>query len=208
MEERRIKLRRHIQAARAWLLQADKSLERNNDVQGDLKLMLAKAELAQTRTSYRSLIKKILPPLTALMIAGAFFMDGEPPAPEAIPISPPPSIETVEQTPPIQPDAVVEIPAIEESIVEPIIEPIIEPIVPIEEPIFEQASEPIEEVYPEENYSATYEPIVEEYNEPEYYDPPAVRPIEETYVPEAAAVVPDEDMQRLMLDAGQILRAK
>ncbi len=37
--------RARIQAARDWLGQADASLDRNEDVQGDLKLMLAKAEL-------------------------------------------------------------------------------------------------------------------------------------------------------------------
>ena len=37
--------RARIQAARDWLGQADASLDRKEDVQGDLKLMLAKAEL-------------------------------------------------------------------------------------------------------------------------------------------------------------------
>jgi len=37
--------RARIQAAREWLGQADDSLERSDEMQGDLKLMLAKAEL-------------------------------------------------------------------------------------------------------------------------------------------------------------------
>ena len=85
MEERRVKLRRHIQAARAWLLQADKSLEREQDVQGDLKLMLAKAELAQTRESHRSWIKKFFPPLTAFIIAGAVMLSDQPVASDVTP---------------------------------------------------------------------------------------------------------------------------
>ena len=36
----------HIRAAREWLGRAEASLAQKNDVQGDLKLMLAKAELA------------------------------------------------------------------------------------------------------------------------------------------------------------------
>ena len=36
----------HIRAAREWLGRAEDSLAQENDVQGDLKLMLAKAELA------------------------------------------------------------------------------------------------------------------------------------------------------------------
>jgi len=36
----------HIRAARDWLGRAEDSLSQKNDVQGDLKLMLAKAELA------------------------------------------------------------------------------------------------------------------------------------------------------------------
>ena len=45
MEEKRKNLRRHIKAATDWLQQADKSIEQEDDVKGDLKLMLAKAEL-------------------------------------------------------------------------------------------------------------------------------------------------------------------
>ena len=220
MEDRRIKLRRHIQAARAWLLQADKSLEHRNDVQGDLKLMLAKAELAQTKTSYFSLMKKILPPVTALLIAGAFFFNDEPPAPTIE--TQPPSIEISEPTSEnsmsmldlpsnVLPDAVVSMPSAdaprevpsEISIDDPIAEPIDEPIEIQLEPAFE---EPIEETYAE-TYAPTYEPIVEEYRETEYHEPIAPSLLEEeAYVSEVA--VPNEAMQQLMSDAGQILRAK
>ena len=44
----------HIRAARDWLGKAEDSLAQENDVQGDLKLMLAKAELAQVGQSHRS----------------------------------------------------------------------------------------------------------------------------------------------------------
>lgn len=44
----------HIRAARDWLGRAEDSLAREDDVQGDLKLMLAKAELAHVGQSSRS----------------------------------------------------------------------------------------------------------------------------------------------------------
>ncbi|SHK59757.1 hypothetical protein SAMN05216582_1097 [Selenomonas ruminantium] len=46
--------RNHIRAARDWLGKAEDSLAREKDVQGDLKLMLAKAELAQMDPSPQS----------------------------------------------------------------------------------------------------------------------------------------------------------
>ncbi len=215
MEERRIKLRRHIQAARAWLLQADKSLERENDVQGDLKLMLARAELAQTRSSRRAWAKKILPALTALTIAGAVLLSDDPvasdeelPPPLQTAIVEPTLIEQPLIEPPvlkppseIRPDELMMLPPdpppaepIEEPIEEPIVEPTYEapiyeePIEPIDEPVTEYEAPPIE------YYEPTYEPTYEEptYEAPKY----------------EAAVVPNEDIQQLMLDAGQILRAK
>ena len=44
----------HIRAAQDWLGRADDSLSQKNDVQGDLKLMLAKAELAHVGNCPRS----------------------------------------------------------------------------------------------------------------------------------------------------------
>ncbi|MBQ9479978.1 MAG: hypothetical protein IJ668_03865 [Selenomonadaceae bacterium] len=216
MEERRIKLRRHIQAARAWLLQADKSLERENDVQGDLKLMLAKAELAQTRASHRSWIKKVIPPLTALMIAGAVVLSDRTADSNEV-TSVPPIIQTVEQqseseislldqTPTLQPDTLVEVPAPEPTIDQ--FEPTYEAIEyePIEEPIDEPPYDPIE--YSAAAYEPIEEPIEYESVSAPVYEPTYEEPTyEPTYEPMSAAV-PNEDMQQLMLDAGQILRAK
>ena len=44
----------HIRAAREWLGRAEDSLAHDDDVQGDLKLMLARAELARVGQSPRS----------------------------------------------------------------------------------------------------------------------------------------------------------
>ena len=43
MGDKRKRLRLHIKAAKEWLGQAEDSLEKERDIQGDLKLMLAKA---------------------------------------------------------------------------------------------------------------------------------------------------------------------
>ena len=53
MSDRRKTQKNHIRAARDWLGQAEHSLDRENDVQGDLKLMLAKAELSRVQASPR-----------------------------------------------------------------------------------------------------------------------------------------------------------
>lgn len=43
------KIRQHITAAKGWLSQAEDSLAQENDIQGDLKLMLAQAELKRAQ---------------------------------------------------------------------------------------------------------------------------------------------------------------
>lgn len=43
------KIRQHITAAKGWLSRAEDSLEQENDIQGDLKLMLAQAELRRAQ---------------------------------------------------------------------------------------------------------------------------------------------------------------
>lgn len=47
MRDRNQKQRRHIRAAREWLGEAEHSLAENHRVRGELKVMLAKAELAR-----------------------------------------------------------------------------------------------------------------------------------------------------------------
>lgn len=43
------RLKRHISAAKEWLGRAEKSLDQNNEVKGDLNLMLAQAELQRAK---------------------------------------------------------------------------------------------------------------------------------------------------------------
>ena len=74
MSDRRKTQKNHIRAARDWLGQAEHSLDRENDVQGDLKLMLAKAELSRVQASPRGNRLKcwglrFIPAVVALAIA-------------------------------------------------------------------------------------------------------------------------------------------
>ena len=81
MTDRRKTQKNHIRAARDWLGEAEHSLEHENDIQGDLKLMLARAELSQVPDSHRSAKLKcwglrLLPLLAAMMLvlAGMWLM--------------------------------------------------------------------------------------------------------------------------------------
>ncbi len=76
-------VRRHIAAAKGWLNKADDSLEQENDIQGDLKLMLAHAELqrAQEKNAQRLYVrwfKRLAPPVVAclLALAGILYVQG------------------------------------------------------------------------------------------------------------------------------------
>lgn len=75
MKDRNQKQRRHIRAARQWLGEAEHSLAENHRVRGELKVMLAKAELARVEgTPGHRFVKKwsmrLLPALVALVITG------------------------------------------------------------------------------------------------------------------------------------------
>lgn len=70
--------KKHIRAAREWLGKAETSLDKHEDIQGDLKLMLAKAELSHVSEAGAAkkcnmLVKKILPALVAMLITVAGF---------------------------------------------------------------------------------------------------------------------------------------
>ena len=82
MKERNQKQRRHIRAARQWLGEAEHSLAENHRVRGELKVMLAKAELARVEgTPGHRFVKKwsmrILPALPAIFQAGGAYAPAE-----------------------------------------------------------------------------------------------------------------------------------
>ena len=75
MKDRNQKQRRYIRAARQWLGEAETSLAENHRVRGELKVMLAKAELARVEgTPGHRFVKRwsmrLMPALVALVIAG------------------------------------------------------------------------------------------------------------------------------------------
>ena len=51
MAKNRNTFRQHIRAAREWLGRAENSLDKENDIRGDLNLMLAQAELQRAKES-------------------------------------------------------------------------------------------------------------------------------------------------------------
>ncbi|MBE6074414.1 MAG: hypothetical protein E7202_07780 [Selenomonas ruminantium] len=81
MADRRKTQKNHIRAARDWLGEAEHSLEHENDIQGDLKLMLARAELSQVQDSPRCAwlkcwARRLLPPVVAVLLVTAGLMAG------------------------------------------------------------------------------------------------------------------------------------
>ena len=78
MGDTRKKETHHIEAAREWLDGAKVSFERENDVRGDLRVMLAKAELAHVGASEKTRRLKrgamhVLPAIVAAATAAVIF---------------------------------------------------------------------------------------------------------------------------------------
>ena len=88
------RVRNHIAAAKGWLNQAEESLERENDIRGDLNLMLAQAELrsAQEKQPQKRWLlwgRRLLPLVAALCVAAGYVAYLRPvpslPAPPPVP---------------------------------------------------------------------------------------------------------------------------
>ena len=73
MESEREERKRSIRAARDWLAGAEDALAGADDVSGDLKLMLARAELACTTSTRRARLRRrariLLPALALVALA-------------------------------------------------------------------------------------------------------------------------------------------
>lgn len=86
MESEREERKRSIRAARDWLAGAEDALAGADDVSGDLKLMLARAELACTTSTRRARLRRrarILLPglaLVALALWGLWYVQVQEPA--------------------------------------------------------------------------------------------------------------------------------
>ena len=73
MAKNRNTFRQHIRAARDWLGRAESSMDKKNDVRGDLNLMLAQAELQRARetkglTKRASWLVRLAPLAAALLL--------------------------------------------------------------------------------------------------------------------------------------------
>lgn len=168
---------KHIRAAREWLGRAEDSLAQENDVQGDLKLMLAKAELAHVGQCPRSLklaiwLRRIAALLVAIGLATAILWEPTALEPEVeLPLNPVPEVSN-------QTTAVQDIP-VSESQPEPL-----QNNTGVENPV---------ESPPQSFESAS---AVQEKQVVEKPDSPIME----------KKVLPDAEKQQLMESAGKILR--
>lgn len=193
MRDRNQKQRRHIRAAREWLGEAEHSLAENHRVRGELKVMLAKAELARVEgTPGHRLLKKwtarLLPACAALFIAagGWWFVRGQAPSVSSSYPSAPAVQEAPQESAPPQaaPEAVQSSPPVHDDA-----------------PLPEAKAEAAVSVQPQ------MQPVQES-------TVPDAVPAEQQVQPKAAAAaaqpqtpkVPDDGMQKLMQTAGKTLR--
>ena len=223
MEDKRNNLRKHINAAREWLQQADKSIERKEDVKGDLKIMLAKAELKNAeKHQNQSRFIKILSFVTAAVIAfGIIFFNKQPEVqPEIISTSPEMSASSNYNSQ-VKSDSVSTISEGNIGDSKKISESVEESTSTVDNS-YDIPSEP-QPAYPQTKYTETYnnniereyatapkryvnpEPLTEDY-ENVIVPRTQSEPVESKINVEAKA--PNEDMQKLMQSAGQILRAE
>ena len=184
--EERSRLRRHVRAAREWLGRAEDSLDRAEDVRGDLNLMLAQAELTRAQEVERprpSVVwtRRLAPLCAAALIAGGGLWAWR----SAVLQTPPPIMERRTEEAAASTDAAQlrrdpvplpqadSVPVREENVLE----------MPLAEPEY---GEPTEEA------SAS---------------PPESEISQEPRPDTGGARLPSEEMQRLMNSAGQSLRA-
>ncbi|MBR2179824.1 MAG: hypothetical protein IJ862_05475 [Selenomonadaceae bacterium] len=215
MEDNRKNLRKHIKAASDWLQQADKSIERKEDLKGDLKLMLAKAELQNAeKHQNRSRLTKVLSFATAALIAfGVLWVNDDK---EEISQLSTPSISTtnipdspiLEDNESAAPLSSAETPKEEVVTNQNIVQE--QPEVSYEQPTIYDNIESDrlnnESLPNTESTQETYYSDVENLNI--YYSEPipVVSSSPDIISPEVKA--PTEDMQKLMQSAGQILHAE
>ena len=212
MEENRKDLRKHIKAATDWLQQADKSIERKEDLKGDLKLMLAKAELQNAeKHQNRSRLTKVLSFSTAALIALAILWIND-------------SSEEISQlsTPSVSTSSAPDSPIQEEdksNATLPLPETTVEESIIDQNDIQEQVDVPYEQPPVYENnepYNINDEPTLDvESNAQAYYSSTENLNIYHSEsVPDTPketmgmSAAPTEDMQKLMQSAGQILHAE
>ena len=181
MESEREERKRSIRAARDWLAGAEDALAGADDVSGDLKLMLARAELACTTSTRRARLRRrariLLPAfaLVALALWGLWYAQVQEPA--AVPAA------AVEER--------AEIPAAQSPVEEvPAPAPQVASAAPLPPHVTEDAAAP---AVAAQDIAPAAEPVVHESAVPPAAHAPASR-------------LPSADMQHLMQVGGKILR--
>ena len=219
MEDKRKNLRRHIKAASDWLEQADKSIEREEDLKGDLKLMLAKAELKNAeKHNKRPIFTKILSFVTAAIIVLCIswvnndadnISQLSTPTTSIVNVPDSPILES-EENKTSKPSTMSEPPA--KSITE---------VIPVEEQPQLYENEELNKINSESevdwqskdsNFNTTYqisnsESEVKSFDEDLNIDLEPIPNVNSNDI-SLAVKAPTEDMQKLMQSAGQILRAE
>lgn len=191
MKDQNQRQRHHIRAARDWLGKAEHSLAEDNEVRGELKVMLAKAELAQARQGaeagpLRRWGRRLLPAAAALLIAGGgwlglqFAQSGRPPAP---------AVENAASTP--ETPAAALPPAVEDSPTAAVDDAV--PSEPASPPPVYASSEAVAQQQAASVSGTAAQPAAQEQ--------PALNK-----APSKAPAVPNDDMQKLMQTAGKALR--
>ena len=182
MESEREERKRSIRAARDWLAGAEDALAGADDVSGDLKLMLARAELACTTSTRRTRLRRqariLLPAFAviALTLWGLWHVRAEEPA----------AVHTEEmraEVPAVQASGTEEVPAPHPQMVS---------AVPLPSP-HAQVDEKAAAYTETAQRMSSAEPVVHESAPPTAAHAPASR-------------LPSADMQRLMQVGGKILR--
>lgn len=176
MDMERRERAKSIRAARDWLTGAENAIAGEDDLAGDLKVMLARAELARMAADRRACLRRWglrLLPLAA--VAALVYILWQPPAEELSATS---RVQSAEQR--------VEAPvSVTETPGRPEVPPAVdEPQPPVEHPV----QQPMERVQ----------------EQPRAADASVQHPAEA--VQHTPARVPDADMQRLMQVGGKILR--
>ena len=179
-------VRNHIAAAKGWLNQAEDSLEQENDIRGDLNLMLAQAELQRAQeknapAGWLRWLKRLLPLAAALCVAVGYVVYLRPVPPHAAPSVPVPmvhqagvaAVDMGRDRPPEQAEELRRLPVVHEQ----------EAVPPVEE---------LRGVPPRQESDAAAVPERGQVTAPALEEQPGR--------------VPGIEMQKLMQDAGSILR--